>query len=289
MKKTLLAGVAAGVALVAGAPAHAADLGRRPAYAPPPVVAPIPLFSWTGCYIGGHIGGGWGRKEITIPNLAAAAEIPPSEVTFSVPPVTDHTSGFLGGGQVGCNYQFAPNWVIGIEGDGSAADIKGDVNAPPVTFIIPGVGTSPPITSTFHAKTEWLASVTGRLGWAAGPWLIYAKGGVAWAGDKFAADIPIFEEHLEASQTRTGWTVGGGVEWAFWNNWSAKLEYDFYDFGTRSVTLTGFFPGVGPSTFPAGPVAVPGVDIKQTISAVKFGINYRFGWGKGKAPVVASY
>ncbi len=260
MKKTLLAGVAAGVALVAGAPAHAADLGRRPAYAPPPVVAPIPLFSWTGCYIGGHIGGGWGRKEITIPNLAAAAEIPPSEVTFSVPPVTDHTSGFLGGGQVGCNYQFAPNWVIGIEGDGSAADIKGDVNAPPVTFIIPGVGTSPPITSTFHAKTEWLASVTGRLGWAAGPWLIYAKGGVAWAGDKFAADIPIFEEHLEASQTRTG-----------------------------SVTLTGFFPGVGPSTFPAGPVAVPGVDIKQTISAVKFGINYRFGWGKGKAPVVASY
>jgi outer membrane immunogenic protein len=72
-------------------------------------------------------------------------------------------------------------------------------------------------------------------------------------------------------ETRTGWTVGGGIEWGFWNNWSAKVEYDFYDFGTRSVTLSG--------TFAAGPITVPGVDIKQSISAVKFGINYRFGWG----------
>jgi outer membrane immunogenic protein len=284
MKKILLAGIA-GFAFVAAAPAHAADLGRRPPYQPPPpVVAPVPLFSWTGCYIGGHIGGGWGRKEISIPNLAEAAGIPPSQVTFSVPPITVDTSGFLGGGQVGCNYQFTPNFVIGIEGEGSAADIKGDENAPTVEFIVP-------ISSTFHAKTEWLASVTGRLGWAAGPWLIYAKGGVAWAGDKYSADIPVFQEHIDASETRTGWTVGGGVEWAFWSNWSAKLEYDFYDFGTRSVTFTGFFPGggLGGSTLPAGEVAVPGVDIKQRINAVKFGINYRFGWGKGKAPVVARY
>src|SRR6266567_1751770 len=239
-------------------PLRPCPLTRRKSWrnAPPPVVAPVMLFSWTGCYLGGHIGGGWGRKTVSAPELAPGISI------------TGNTSGFLGGGQVGCNYQFAPNWVIGIEGDGSAADIKGEA-----TTTVLG------ITGTARAKTDWLASVTGRLGWAAGPWLIYAKGGVAWAGDKFAADIPIFEEHLEASQTRTGWTVGGGVEWAFWNNWSAKLEYDFYDFGTRSVTLTGFFPGVGPSTFPAGPIAVPGVDIKQTISAVKFGINYRVGRG----------
>ncbi len=89
---------------------------------------------------------------------------------------------------------------------------------------------------------------------------------------------------LEASETRTGWTVGVGVEWAFWNNnWSAKLEYDYYDFGTRTVTLTGNFPGVGPSTFPAGAIAVPGVDIRQRISTVKVGINYRFG------PVASNY
>jgi outer membrane immunogenic protein len=267
--------------------ANAADLGVR-APAPPPLamVAPPPM-TWTGCYIGGSIGGGWGRKDITIPNLATAAEIPASEVNFSVPAVRANTSGFLGGGQVGCNYQFAPNWMIGVEGDGSAADIKGDASPPPVAFPIPGGGVAQ-ITSTFHARTQWLASATGRLGWAAGSWLIYAKGGVAWAGDKYAADIPIFQEHLDARQTRTGWTVGGGVEWAFWNNWSAKLEYDFSDLGTRTVTLTGTFPGVGPSTFPAGSIAVPGVRIKQTISQVKFGINYRFG-PISAGPVVASY
>ena len=112
---------------------------------------------------------------------------------------------------------------------------------------------------------------------------------MAWAGDKYSADIPIFNEHLEASETRTGWTVGGGVEWAFWNNWSAKIEYDFYDFGTRSVTLAGTFVPLFPLGAPLTPVIVPGIDIKERINAVKFGINYRFGWGKGKAPVVASY
>jgi outer membrane immunogenic protein len=258
MKKLLLASV--GLALIAAAPAHAADL--RPRYQPPPpVVVPVPhlVFSWTGCYVGGHVGGGWAGKTVS------ASEIAPG-VSF-----TGNTSGFLGGGQVGCSYQFAPyGLVIGIEGDGSAADIKGAA-----TDTVLGV------TGTARAKTDWLASVTGRLGWGAGPWLIYAKGGVAWAGDKYSADIPVFDEHIEASETRTGWTVGGGIEWAFWNNWSAKLEYDFYDFGTRSVAFTGMIGGV--------PEVVPGIDIKQTVNAVKFGINYRFDWGKGKAPVIARY
>ena len=92
--------------------------------------------------------------------------------------------------------------------------------------------------------------------------------------------IPIFQESLAARETRTGWTVGGGVEWAFFNNWSAKLEYDFYDLRARNVNLTGFFAGVGPSTFPAGSISVPGVRVRQTISQVKFGINYRFGGNK---------
>ncbi len=167
--------------------------------------------------------------------------------------------------------------MIGIEGDGSAADIKGDLTRS-VPFTIPGDGTVV-ITGTAHGKTEWLASLTGRLGWAWDRVLIYAKGGVAWAGDKYSADIPLFSEHLEASETRTGWTVGGGVEWAFWGNWSAKIEYDFYDFGTRSVTLAGTFVPIGETALT--PVTVPGIDIKERISAVKFGINYRFDWGKG--------
>ena len=247
MNKILLTGVAA-VAFGATATVHAADLYRRPPPSLPPAVARVPVFSWTGCYIGGHIGGGWTRKTVS------ASELAPG-ISF-----TGNTAGFLGGGQVGCNYQFAPNWVIGIEGDGSAANIKGEA-----TTTVLG------ITGTARAKTDWLASATGRLGWAAGPWLLYAKGGVAWAGDKYSADIPIFDEHIEARETRTGWKVGGGIEWALWNNWSAKLEYDFYDFGTRSLAFTGTIFGV--------PEVVPGIDIKQTVNAVKFGINYRFGWG----------
>jgi outer membrane immunogenic protein len=118
------------------------------------------------------------------------------------------------------------------------------------------------ITGTAHAQTDWIASATGRR------WLLYAKGGAAWAGDKYSAFIPVFNEQLEASETRTGWTVGGGIEWAFWSNWSAKAEYDYYDFGTRTITLTGTFAGT--------PIQVPGVNVRQRISVGKFGINYRF-------------
>jgi len=166
MKHIVLATL--GVAALGSANALAADLGVRRAV-PAPVIAAPPVMTWTACYIGGNVGGAWGRNDITIPNLATAALIPASEVTFSVPPVSGRTSGFVGGGQVGCDYQFAPNWVIGIEGSGSAANITGDVSPPPVSFPIPGGGRVAQITSTFHAKTEWLASATGRLGWAAGP------------------------------------------------------------------------------------------------------------------------
>jgi outer membrane immunogenic protein len=268
MRKILLASIA-GAALLALAPAHAADLGRPVYKAPPPVVPPVPFFSWTGCYIGGHIGGGWGRKDFTDS---------PDELFFE-PAESVHvdTSGFLGGGQVGCDWQLTPNWVIGIEGAAAWADLKGDASVSPDQFL----------TETFHAKTDFLASVTGRIGWAWDRWLLYAKGGVAWDRDKYDIDFafsgevaciidkPCPEPPLAASETRTGWTVGGGVEWAFWNNWSAKLEYNFYDFGTHRVD---FVDTLG-QTFP--------IDVDQRIHTVKFGINYRFNWGK--APVVARY
>jgi outer membrane immunogenic protein len=262
MSKTRLAAIT-GIGLLTIAPGHAADLGVHPIYtAPPPAAVVLPHFSWTGCYIGGHIGGGWG----SIPDLAFTAGVPPGEPLppgFSIPSATGNTSGVLGGAQVGCNYQFAPNWVIGIEGDASAADIKGRITGTTSSA-------STQITGTADAKTDWLASATGRLGWVWDRWLIYGKGGLAGAGDKYSASIPIVNEQLNGSETRIGWTLGGGIEWAFWNNWSAKVEYDFYDFGTRGVTLAGTFSG--------RPTTVSGVDVKQTISAVKFGINYRFGW-----------
>jgi len=91
-----------------GAQALAADLPLR---SPPPVA---PLFTWTGCYVGGQVGGGWGRETASAPVLAPGIS------------VTGDTSGVIGGGQIGCNYQFAPTWVIGIEGDGSATSHERD-------------------------------------------------------------------------------------------------------------------------------------------------------------------
>ena len=242
----------ASVAVAITGSAFAADLPMR--YKAPPAPPRASIYAWTGCYIGGNIGGGWGRKTASAPLLAPGIS------------VSGDTSGFQGGGQVGCDVQFATSWVIGIEGAGAAADIEGDINA-----------TVLGVTGTAHARSDWIASATGRLGWTPWDrWLLYAKGGVAWVGDKYSADIPLFVEHLEASETRNGWTVGAGVEWAFWSNWSAKLEYDYYDFGTRTLSFAGTIFGV--------PEIVPGIDIKQNISTVKLGINYRFNWS---APPVA--
>jgi outer membrane immunogenic protein len=262
MRKILLAGVAC-VLVIVVAPANAADLGR-PVYRLPPL---IPPFTWTGCYIGGNIGWGRGRDTVSIPNLGETTGVP--ELSgVSLPSVTGDTKGILGGGQVGCNYQFAPNWVIGIEGDGEASNIKGDVTDS-ISFTNPLTGLPETVTGTAHAQTDWLASVTGRLGWTWDRVMLYAKGGGAWVGNKYSADLPAFNEHIQTSVTQPGWTVGGGVEWAFWDNWSAKVEYDFYDFSTRNLSLPGTIAGV--------PEVVPGVNIKETIQTVKFGINYRFG------------
>ncbi len=239
MKKALLASAALGTLLI-GSPSLAADLGVRGPWA-----AAIPVFTWTGCYVGTHVGGGWADETITAPAIVPGVS------------VTGHTAGVLGGGQVGCNLQFAPNWVIGIEGEGSSADIKGDTNQ-----------TILGITGTASAKTDWIASATARLGYTWDRWLIYGKGGAAWAHNNYTLSIPVFPEHETASDTRTGWTVGGGVEWAFWSNWSIKAEYNYYDFGTSSVTLVGTFAGV--------PIEVPGIEIRQRISVGKFGVNYRF-------------
>jgi len=196
----------------------------RPLYkAPPPVPAPVRLFTWTGCYIGGNIGWGWGRDTVSISDLGATTGVP-ELAGISFGPVTGDTKGVVGGGQLGCNYQFAPNLVIGIEGDGEAANIKGDATQ---SFSFVSLTGPETVSGTAHAQTDWIASVTGRLGWAWDRVLIYAKGGGAWVGDKYSADLSAFDEHIQTSVTRPGWTVGGGVEWAFWDNWSAKLEYDF--------------------------------------------------------------
>jgi len=261
-KTTLLAGVATG-ALAIAAPAHAADL-RMPVKASP-IAAPVPYFSWTGCYIGAHVGWGWGNKDFNNPRNGNGSAEPSLAGTVD-------QSGAIFGGQLGCNYQFANAFVLGIEGSVAGADINGTGGSPGCE------------SSVLHAKTDFLASVTGRLGWAG--WdprvLFYVKGGAAWAHDKLEQQIS--SENFFVDQDRTGWTIGLGVEWAFAQNWSAFAEWDHYDFGTRN------------SCFGCGHSTLLHFDVKQRIETVKIGVNYRFdlgllgvGKGIGKSPVTARY
>jgi outer membrane immunogenic protein len=246
MKKLILATSA----LVCAGSALAADLpARMPVKAP--VLAPPP-FSWTGCYIGGHVGYAWGQKDFADPT---GGNFAPLGTAVGV-----DTEGWLGGGQIGCNYQFASNWVIGIEGEYSWADINGDADA-----FFGGKN------NVLSAKTESIASATARLGYSWNRTLFYAKGGAAWAEDKYSVFLPgvflLFPDVIaRGSETRFGWTIGAGFEWAFANNWSAKIEYNHYDFGSRTINLFD----------PLLPLAIVPVNVDQRIDAVKVGINYRF-------------
>jgi outer membrane immunogenic protein len=280
MRKLLLAGTA----LAFVGPAFAADMST-PSRAVMPIKAPLvaPLhFSWTGCYIGGQAGAGWGHKDISEPTEQLFQFFSPP----GSPVAVDQNVGFIGGGQIGCDYQFAANWVVGARGDFSWAHIDGQASDPFFTGKNGG-----PITLT--AKTDALASATGRLGYAWDRAMLYGIGGVAWAHDKYGIqNLPFWGAGTSANfcgpslpasvpcnptgtETRLGWTVGVGVEWAFADSWSVLFEFNHYDFGTRSVTVTdpnGFSLG--------GVVSLSGpVEVKQRIDAVKIGINYRLGMG----------
>ena len=238
MRKTLLALATLGLA---ASQASAADLPRKaPAYVPP---APPPI-TWTGCYFGGNVGGVFARRS--------------ADFAFGSLD-SDTKSGFAGGGQIGCDYQFAGGWVIGIRDMFDASSLSRDR-----TF------TFPTASGTVHFKNSWFDTLTGRLGYAVAPaWLIYGQGGVAWA--KNSADLTIggFEVG-SASRTRTGWTAGGGVEWMFAPNWSAFLEGNYMDFGSNDQTV---FASV---SCPAGCA----FSAKTTAATALVGVNYRFGWGK---------
>jgi outer membrane immunogenic protein len=262
MKKLMLATAALG-ALTAAGPVLAADLpARMPYKAPPP---PIPYFSWTGCYIGGHVGGAWEHRDLENGTIVATTALG-ATTTFLNTGGFD-TSGWLAGGQAGCQWQIT-SVVFGIEGDGSWTNLSG-------TLTDPLTGT----TFSTNNNNQVLYDVTARLGWAWDRWLIYAKGGGAWAQENFSVFNPIFGT-VSDSFTRNGWVIGGGVEWAFWDNWSVKLEYLHYDFGSRG--FNGFFPFVTPTTL--------AFDVNERVDTIKLGINWRFyPWGAPAAPVVARY
>jgi outer membrane immunogenic protein len=257
MKKILLAGFALS-AFVAGS-ASAADLARPVYKAAPPAVE---VFDWSGIYIGAHAGYGWGRTDITDHTLFG-------NIIPGIPTQHFDISGGLGGVQGGWNYQFG-RFVLGSEVDFSWADVKGDL--PSATTLIPG-------TASRSSKANWMGTATTRLGYAWDRVLIYSKIGAAWAHFDYNDTVAIAGVgtvfNSSASETRSGWTVGTGIEWAFLAGWSAKVEYDYIDFGRRSVDFAAV----------AGVIPVS-LDVDQRISQVKVGLNYRFG---GMGPLVAKY
>ncbi len=217
--KLIKLGFAAVMLLSVSAASDAADAGRGPAYRPPP--PPIPLFyNWTGLYIGVHAGGGWADG------------------------IGDTGSGFIGGGQIGYNYQVAPQWVLGVEAEISGSGIKNHL------------GTFGPFT--VNLKWNTLTTLTPRFGYAFDNWLVYGKVGGAWA------DVSVNAPFGCCGGTASGWVAGVGAEYAFRNNWSAKIEYNHFGFGSDSGI---FFTGNS-----------------VTVDTVKAGVNYRFGGPGGPWP-----
>jgi outer membrane immunogenic protein len=229
--------------------ASAADLRVRKAPpAPPP---PILAYNWTGFYIGGHVGGVWGDKDwlFTGPGTTTSHEV----------------TGWLGGGQVGFNYQVG-QVVFGIEGQFSWVDADGE-------------SVCPNPAARCRTELDSIVTVAGRLGYAWGPALLYAKGGGAWVREehfvRFPAN-PVLDE-TTGSYTRSGWMVGIGLEYGFMPNLSAKLEYNFLSLDEEDLRFTRIQTGA----------FVENARIEQELHLVKFGINYRFGWGA--APLLARY
>ncbi len=234
MKRFLLATVAL-VALGATVPALAADLAARRYTKAPPYAAPI--YNWTGFYIGGHIGGAF-NGDNNFNGLTTG---------------NDNNGRFLGGLQVGADYQFAPNWVAGLEGQYSWLGSNSNGVIFPGGFV-------------YTNNQRALGSVTGRLGYTWGPALLYAKGGYAFSDiNETVTFLGVPTAFAINGNHRDGYTVGAGLEYLFAQNWSAKVEYQYYNFGDANFVVPAQLAPFGRFT--------------TDDHTVKAGINYRFNWG----------
>jgi outer membrane immunogenic protein len=191
-------------AILAAGSAFAADLSRGPP--PPPLPPPLPAFSWTGPYLGINVGYGWGGESDDLSRQ-------------QIPQDAFDAHGVLGGVQAGYNWQMN-QLVLGVEADIDATGVQG-VDAP--------------VTGTLSFKNTWQSSLRLRAGYAVGRWLIYATGGVAFADDKEIWTVS--SSSYSQTKTLTGWTAGGGVEYAITNNWIGRIEARYTDFGKATYTL----------------------------------------------------
>jgi outer membrane immunogenic protein len=240
MKKLLLAGIA--LVALAGGSAFAADLAPAPEpyyKAPPPLPPPC---IWCGWYVG--VNAGWvGSDSNTIRNTGTDTDgggIGTALAVGVIPAaVNDPLSGFIGGGQIGYNWE-RNRLVFGIEADFDGVSAKNTVT----NFGLPVAPITVPVTTTFSRELDWLSTVRGRIGFTATPtFLIYATGGVAFGQTKIGltavapAGVPPLNAAATTTTTAAGATVGAGVEWMFAPHWSVKAEYLYADLGRHSATI----------------------------------------------------
>ncbi len=311
MKKSYLSGAALALVLSAGS-AMGADLPSRKG---PPMYVPPPPPLWTGIYVGLNAGYAFSGSDsvstaaspffqlIQLTNFTGASAASATS-NINVP-----AEGFIGGGQIGYNYQWGNSIVIGLEADIQGSGIKKQASAGGGALQVPFIpgfeGGSVASTTTINRSVDWLGTVRGRIGWLWTPTLLtYATGGLAYGGVSSYTNISttfspaplvgigsVIGALLSSpgsagsySDNRIGWTVGGGLEWMFMPNWSAKAEYLYYDLG--SVTY-----GSSPLNVNLLNILTVGSSAVQTRAQynghiARVGLNYHFNWG---APVVASY
>jgi len=264
MNRTLIA-VAAAATLV-GTSALAADMAVKAPPLPPP-----PVFTWTGFYIGGNVGYGWGRDTTgIIPGPTPAIFVNLLPQTLATDP-----RGWLGGAQAGYNWQTG-SFVFGVEGDIQGAHISGTVIESPIIqnngTPFPGAGNNITITQ----KLDWFATARARLGVAVVPQLLlYVTGGGAWGRVADTANVdfrPVGTEQYpaSASSTRGGWAAGVGGEWSLASNWSVKAEY-------LHVSLGGTNTVVAQPFIPLPPFTVTYNFNRMAVDIARVGLNYRFG------------
>jgi outer membrane immunogenic protein len=282
MKKTLMLGAAL-AAMIASAPAIAADM---PLKARP---APYVASGWGGFYIGGHVGYSWasGTSSINDPSVgggSGAIGFPPGFGVLS--PNNDNHDNVTGGILLGYNWQFAPSWVLGLEGDWSAGRLRngGAISGlTNVNFAVPSGFAS------VRTEINDIGTIRGRLGYTTPDWMLYVTGGAAFASINYSGDfgcsgdalcnVPVHAP-VSFSKTKTGWVVGGGVEHKFTDSWILGVEYLYYGFSGESANAsvssltTGAPSGFGPC---AGGKACVGYSFgDEAIQTVRARLSYKF-------------
>jgi outer membrane immunogenic protein len=266
MKHLLLATTALAAVAIASA-ASAADLGTRaPVYTKAPVYAPVS--NWTGLYLGGNVGYGWGNNDMSLAESTALEG-------FANQSFGNHSNGVIGGGQVGYNWQMG-SFLTGLEADIQGSGIHGTSNSP-LTSIF---GPNNTFSGSSEAKLSWFGTVRARLGVTLTPdLLLFGSGGLAYgnvrnsanADASFGAGIAHQDFPAQTSQTKAGWALGGGAEWMFTRGWSAKVEYLHIDLGKTSAVGSAVASGGSPPIIDS-----VNYTFHDHFDTVRFGVNYHF-------------